>query len=93
MKTLIRILMILAAVLTAMSAAVLVVAKLNPAVTVATVRSTAVDSDEASVSPDETVHIIEHMGPKLRPVGLSLLGAGVCSGIAAAVLSFVRGEE
>ncbi|MBQ4051318.1 MAG: hypothetical protein IJD13_06775 [Oscillospiraceae bacterium] len=93
MKTLIRIFTVLGIVLTAMSAVVLVIAKLNPAVTVATIKPDPADSDEASVSPDETVHIIEHMGPKLKPVGFSLLGAGVLSGIAAAVLAIVRKEK
>lgn len=93
MKTLIRIFTVLGIVLTALSAVVLIIAKLNPAVTVETVRAFAVDSDEASVSPDETVHVIEHMGPKLKPVGLSLLGAGFLSGITAAVLAIVRKEK
>ena len=51
MKTLIRIFTVLGIVLTALSAVVLIIAKLNPAVTVETVRAFAVDSDEASVSP------------------------------------------
>lgn len=87
MKTLIRVLTVLGIVLTAMSAVVLVVSKLNPAVTIARIKPDPGDSDEASVSPDETVHIIEHVGPKLWPVGLSLLGAGLLSGISAAVLT------
>lgn len=92
MKKLARILAILSGIFTVLSVLVLILAKLDPAVTISRAEPDPGDSDEASVSPDETVYFIEHLGRKLKPAGLSLLSAGLTGGVTAAVLELIAEE-
>lgn len=65
----------------------------NPAVTISRLNPDPGDSDEASVSPDETVYIIQHMGDKLKKISLGFCTAGMLSSIAGLLSSFLSDRE
>lgn len=65
----------------------------NPAVTISRLNPDPGDSDEASVSPDETVYIIQHMGDKLKKISLGFCTAGMLSAIAGLLTGLFSNRE
>lgn len=68
-------------------------ARLNPAVTLSREEHSPFDSDEASVSPGETVTTILHLGDRLRRIARWLWAGSLAAGAAGLALALLQREE